>query len=214
MATTDWPPQPEGGDRPEAHGADDRQIEGAFVDRLRALDQAAWAELYDRHHLKIWRYAAARTGDRDAADEIAAQTFTEALGSIGRYRYTGRPVLAWLYRIARNLVGKRARHSVRLVRETGEQYVSGSPDDLLDAIVLAEAFGRLTSDQREVISLRFVAGYATREIAAMMGRRESAVYSLEARAIAALRRSLVEDSPKSLDPADEKRSATGIDKVT
>lgn len=185
-----------------------------FVDRLRALEHAAWAELYDRNHLQIWRYALARTGDRDAADDIGAQTFTEALASIRRYRYTGRPILAWLYRIARNLVGKRRRRLVHVAHESGDHPVAGSPDDVLNAIALAEAVGRLTADQREVVARRFVASYSTREIAVMMGRREPAVYSLEARAIAALRRYLLEDSPKSPDPADENRPVTGIDEVT
>ena len=78
--------------------------EVARTDRLRALDQDAWAELYDRHHMQIWRYAYGRTNNRHAADDVAAQVFVEALASIQRYRYKGLPILAWLYGIARNLV--------------------------------------------------------------------------------------------------------------
>src|SRR6266436_2109234 len=180
----------------EGPGADASDVEsaGAFIERLRALDQAAWAELFDSHHIQIWRYAYARSGDRDAADDVAAQTFSEALTAIGRYRYTGKPVVAWLYRIARNVAGKRTREVRRTVSADRIELVAGSPEDGLDALVLADALQRITGDQREVIALRFVAGYATSEIAAMMGKRESAIYSLEARAIAALRRQLAEDS--------------------
>ena len=44
-----------------------------LVERLRAFDQRAWAEFYDLHHPRIWRYVYARIGDRDEADDLAAQ---------------------------------------------------------------------------------------------------------------------------------------------
>jgi len=203
----DNPPPPEPTtDRNEQEAA-------AFVDRLRALDQLAWAEVYDQHHLRIYRYAYGRTGSREVAEDVAAQTFTEALASIGRYQYRGRPILAWLYRIARNVAAKQARQPRE--REIPEGYVEpsgGSPEEGLDAIVLADALRRLTAEQREVVALRFFAGYSTREIAQAMGKREAAVYSLEVRAIAALRRLLgnVTDLPPR---ADKNSPLPGIDKV-
>ncbi|HEX5480002.1 MAG TPA: sigma-70 family RNA polymerase sigma factor [Dehalococcoidia bacterium] len=170
---------------PTAPGDDER----ALAEGLRALAQDAWAKLYDRHYAQLWRYLYARTGDRDAADDLATHTFAEALASIARYRYTGTPILAWLYRIARNLAGKHRRQQ-RHEAPVSAEPAGGAPDDLLDSIALAEALRTLTEDQREVIALRYFAGYSTAEIAAAMGKGESAVYSLEARAIAALRREL------------------------
>jgi RNA polymerase sigma-70 factor (ECF subfamily) len=191
----------------------DREAMQAFVERLRGLDHSAWAELFDRHHTQIWRYAYARTGDRDAADDVASQTFSEALTAIARYRYNGKPIVAWLYRIARNIAGKRARETRRTVTADHIELTAATPEDGLDALVLADALRRLTADQRDVIALRFVAGYSTTEIAGMMGKRETAVYSLEARAISALRRQLAEDSRNSTGKADEKQPLPGIDKV-
>src|SRR5947209_5093501 len=185
----------------------------AFVERLRELEQAAWADLFDSHHTQIWRYAYARTGDRDAADDVASQTFSEALTAISRYRYSGKPIVAWLYRIARNIAGKRTRELRRTLPAEQSELTAASPEHSLDALVLADAVRRLTGDQRDVVALRFVAGYSTSEIAAMMGKRETAVYSLEARAIAALRRQLAEDSRNFAAIADEKQPLPGIDKV-
>jgi len=193
--------------------ASDSKIAQAFIERLRALDQSAWAELFDSHHTQIWRYAYARTGDRDAADDVSSQTFSEALTAISRYGYAGKPIVASLYRIARNIAGKRARESHRTVAADRSELTAASPEDGLDAFVLADALRRLTADQRDVIALRFVAGYSTSEIAAMMGKRETAIYSLEARAIAALRRRLAEDSRNFAAMADEKQPLPGIDKV-
>jgi RNA polymerase sigma-70 factor, ECF subfamily len=187
--------------------------ESALVDGLRAFENPAWTELYDRHHTQLWRYAFVRTGNRDLADDIAAHAFSEAASSIHRYHDRGRPILAWLYAIARNLVSKQARRSSREVLVTNAEPSGGAPEERLDALVLAEALQRLTSDQREVVALRFYAGYSTREIAAAMRKREAAVYSLEVRAIAALRRQFDKDGRGFPVEADENSPSPGIDRV-
>ncbi len=155
---------------------------------LRELDQAAWTFLFDEHHAKIWHYALARTGDRGLADDIASQTFAEALESIDRFRYRGKPILAWLYRIARNQLGKRLRSAKREVGRPAPEPTTNPIEAALDSLVLSEALTSLTQDQADVVVLRFYSGYSTREIAGAMGKSEPAVYSLEIRAIASLRR--------------------------
>ena len=194
--------------------ADDptEETQAAFAARLRALDHGAWAELYDRHHAQIWRYSYGRTGSRDAADDVAAQAFAEALSSIHRYRDKGRPILAWLYVIARNLAAKQLRRTQTDAPVTHVEPSGGSPEERLDGMVLADALGRLTNDQREVVVLRFYSGYSTREIAAAMRKREAAVYSLEVRAIAALRRQFELDGRHFPVEADKNGPLPGIDK--
>jgi RNA polymerase sigma factor (sigma-70 family) len=48
----------------------------------------------------------------------------------------------------------------------------------------------LTEDQQHVIALRYFAGMSTGEIASAMDRSERAIYSLEVRALAAMRRAI------------------------
>jgi len=194
-------------------GDESDEGQASLADRLRALDSAAWAELYDHHHAQIWRYALARTGSRDTADDVAAQVFAEALSSIQRYRYKGRPILAWLYAIARNLASKHVRRARRDAPGVQVEPSGGALEDRLDSMVLAEALGRLTSEQREVVALRFFSGYSTREIAAAMGKREAAVYSLEVRAIGALRRQLEKEERDFSEEADKNGPLSGIDRL-
>ncbi len=187
----------------------DERDDEALVERLRAFDQLAWGEIYDLHHIRIWRYVYARTGDRDEADDLAAQVFAEAVASIHRYRYTGRPLLAWLYRITHNLTAQRARRRRREPQRSAAEPQGGSLEERLDSMELAQALERLTESQREVVAMRFFAGYSTREIAAAMDKRESAIYSLEVRALDSLRRLLGEKEgnpaplPDKTDPVDD-----------
>ncbi len=166
------------------------QSDEAFSQKLRSLDQAAWTELFDTHHEKLWRYVFARTGNHGLADDITSQVFVEALESIHRFRYQGKPVLAWLYRIARNHLGKQIRLAKREPARSGPAPTNNPIDSAIDAIVLSEALTSLTRDQADAVVLRFYSGYSTPEIAAAMGKSETAVYSLEIRAMAALRRYL------------------------
>jgi RNA polymerase sigma-70 factor (ECF subfamily) len=186
--------------------------EAELVQRLNAHDSAAWAELYDRHYTAIWRYAAARTGSREAADDVAAQVFLEALQSIERFHPRGKPVVAWLYTIARN-------HAAKSVRRR-QRDAPGAPPDVpqegfegpvLNAISIADALRRLTQEQRDVIALRHYAGCSTREIAAALGKNERAVYSTEARALAALRLHLSPESGNLTPGREEIRPAPGIE---
>ena len=165
-------------------------LEYAFSEKLRRLDQAAWSTLFDENRPRLWRYIYARTGNRDVADDIASQVFVEALESIHRYRYRGKPILAWLYRIARNQTGKAFRKAKREIGTISREPAEETADATLDSLVLAEALRALTSEQADVVALRFFAEYSTQEIAAVLGKSTAAIYSLEVRGIAALRRQL------------------------
>lgn len=158
--------------------------------KLRDLDQAAWATLFDEHQAKIWRYVFARTGSREVADDTTSQVFIEALESIHRFRYRGKPILAWLYTIAKNHLGKRFRAAKREVAGPAPEPSASPIEATLDSIVLSDALATLTREQADAVVLRFYSGYSTREIAAAMGKSESAVYSLQIRAMASLRRHL------------------------
>lgn len=122
---------------------------------LRDLDQAAWTALFNEHQAKIWRYVFARTGSKEVADDTTSQVFVEALESIYRFRYRGRPILAWLYRIARNHLGKRFRSAKREVGGPTPEPSADPIEATLDAIALSDALASLTREQADAVALRF-----------------------------------------------------------
>jgi RNA polymerase sigma-70 factor (ECF subfamily) len=122
--------------------------------------------------------------------------YLEALEGIDRYEYRGRPLLAWLYRIARNVVSDHLRSRERETRaleqaaSTMATHDPGPAAQVADRQDVLAAVRQLTDDQQQLIALRFYAGFTTAEIAGAMGRSERAVYSLEVRALASLRKLL------------------------
>jgi len=177
--------------------------------RAAAREPAAWSLIYERYHQPLYRYVRARVGG-SAAEDVTAEIFASAVKSIGRYSGQ-RPLLAWLYGIAKHRVAdhhRRVRPRESLLARVTRLGTSGSGDtevasaiellgssagdpgaraELLD---LAPALGRLTDDQREVLVLRHFVGLTTAEIARLLDRQPVAVYSLEARALARLRKDL------------------------
>ena len=181
----------------------------AALARLAAeRDPAAWASIYERYHAPVYRYVRARVGSA-AAEDVAAEIFASAVQSIAKYSGQ-RPLLAWLYGIAKHRVAdhhRRVRPRESLLQRLthigsrdGDAEVAstiellgssiddpGARAELLD---VAPALGRLTGDQREVLVLRHFVGLSTAEIAVLLDRQPAAVYSLEARALARLRKDL------------------------
>ena len=201
-----------------------------LVERARAGEQAAWREIYERCYTPVYRYVRSRVWDEAAAEDVAAEVFVAAVKGINRYRHQGKPILTWLFGIAAHAiadhqrkVGRQRRLSERLwpfggrganraaERERGEVLaISGEDDRLIQNLDLAQAIRSLTPPQRELMTLRYFVGLETAEIAKIMGKDASAVYSLHARALVALRGRLAEEI---LPARDESRPLRTISTV-
>lgn len=68
--------------------------ESDSVSRAKSRDSSVWAAWYDRYYGNLYRYAYAKLGRREDAEDLASQVFVEALKNIDRFTYRGRPVLA------------------------------------------------------------------------------------------------------------------------
>lgn len=162
---------------------------------LAARDQAAWQQLFDEQHQRIFHFALLRIGDRADADDLASTVFTEAVKGIDSFRYRGLPVSAWLFRIARNEIAdhmkrraSRPAHSLtdeRVAHTLSARDAIAPGDDMRD---VSHALGQLKDEYRDVILLRFVHGLNVAETAAVMDKSEGAVKVTQTRALQSLRR--------------------------
>ncbi len=171
----------------------------ALVNRVVvSRDANAFGELYDRYVERVYRYLYFRTGSHPEAEDLTEQVFLKAWEAIGRYRWQGRPFLAWLYRLAHNT---HIDH-VRTQKPTTSLNNDERPLELashaaqvelartLDADLLSRALGQLTPDQQQVIVMKFIEGMDNDQIAASMDKREGAIRALQMRALMSLRRVL------------------------
>ena len=169
-----------------------------LAEAARDGDVEALGRLYDHLVGPIYRYVALRIRRREDAEDLTQLVFERIVGALPRYRSSGKPFQAWAYRIARNAVidhVRRERNHEPLdplhehPHDDGPETLSMLGEEIRE---LREAIRCLTPDQQEALSLRFAAGLSAEEAAVVMGRRAGTVRGLTFRAIASLRRRLVE----------------------
>jgi RNA polymerase sigma-70 factor (ECF subfamily) len=160
-------------------------------------DRSAIAEIYERHHSAIYRYVYYRVGDTATAEDLTGTVFVRVVEHLDGFVYQGRPLLSWLYTIARNVVvDHRRRTSGRTIVPLDESLVTGALDveraaeRALVQRQLAAALNRLTEEQRQVILLKFIEEMSNEEVADVLGKTVGAVKSLQHRALASLHRVL------------------------
>jgi len=163
-------------------------------------DPSACAALYGRHVDAVYRYCYYRVCDSHLAEDLTSEVFVRMVEKLDAFEARGRPMLAWLYTIARNLVTDHHRKTapaVHLPLEDAEGLPSDGDWDLslrvartLQVDCLAAAMRHLTEEQRQVILLKFIEDRGNSQVAQLLGKTEGAVKSLQHRALTALRRAI------------------------
>ena len=78
--------------------------ETKLLERAKTYDEAALAELYDRYAPRIYAYIYRRVSDAALAEDLTGELFVRMLRAIRNERVWRTSFVAWLYRIAHNLV--------------------------------------------------------------------------------------------------------------
>ena len=179
---------------------DEASVELEVIRRAQIGDAEAVGWLYERYYLPIYRYFRIRIEDQDMAEDLAAEVFVRMIEHLPRYRAQGRPFLAWLYTIARNLLMDHYRAQPRaplpLSVDSEREVGVGGELERIEAPAqwecIRRALGALTPDQQEVLLHRFLEGRSVEETARLMGKQLNAIKALQHRALAALRRRMEE----------------------
>ena len=133
---------------------------------------AGFGELFDAYYDRIYAYAFRRVGARAAAEDIAASVFEDALRGIQRVRWQGKPMIAWLYRIAARRVADYYRQSHRETTLESEILLTGDGSDgaerAEDHAAVRYALEKLSANDREIIRLAFFDELGGAEIAATL----------------------------------------------
>lgn len=173
--------------------------EKVLLEGAASFDERALGELYDRYEARIYSYIYRRTGNESLAEDLTAQVFLKMLEAIRSDKGWHSSFSGWLYRIAHNAVIDYYRQRDRQQQVSLEDTLTTTASDhnpvvmaeaSLDAQRLRTAIGRLTEEQSEVITLRFLEGYSISEVAEMLDKTEGSIKALQYRAVTTLRQLL------------------------
>ncbi len=147
-------------------------------------------------------------GGRESAQDVLQDILLQVAQGLPEFEYRGEAQFrGWLYTLAENRLNERARHHRRAKRDlardqrpsdrSGEQVVlakgysslGGPAADLErreDLERLEAAFEKLSPDDREILSLSYICGLRSHEIAAQLALEEETVRKRKTRARARL----------------------------
>jgi RNA polymerase sigma-70 factor (ECF subfamily) len=169
-------------------------------DLLRRRDAHSFAVLYQRHLPSLYRYLLRRLASREDAEDVANDVFQRAWRSRDLYGGQG-SVRAWLFAIGRRLLADHYRRGAVtpvLEPDAGVNLQDHQPplDESVIHDELTRQVGRLvqqlSTEQREILRLRFTAELTYAEIAFAIGKSEDAVKKTAYRALETLRRGITD----------------------
>jgi len=171
--------------------------EGLDAYRVFRREQGDFEALFRAHYPEIVRYLAVRLGSRDDALDLASEVFAEAWRRVPGLQWRGRPVRAWLYRVAGNMAADELKRRRRMQPLPVDETAASDDDDADTRLALTVALRSLAPEHQLVVHLRLVEGLPFEEVARVMNRSVGACQMLMLRAARALRARLEAEGVRS-----------------
>jgi RNA polymerase sigma factor (sigma-70 family) len=162
---------------------------------IEKLGQQDFERLFEEHAQPLFGFLIYRTGNRNLAEDLLADTFERALR--GRRRFDPRrgSEKNWLYAIALNLLRDHRRRREAEERALGR--IDGGPpaedrilETLADRDLMQGALATLSGEEREAIALRYGGDLTLPEMAKLTGEPLTTVKGRVYRALHKLREEL------------------------
>jgi RNA polymerase sigma-70 factor (ECF subfamily) len=160
-------------------------------------DTHAFGDLYEIYAPVIYRYLFAHLENTMDAEDLTGEVFLKAWQSLPKYIERGVPFVAFLFRIAHNVLVDHYRQNKRLESKSQDDmdgYKENDRAEPVDQISnqmehqhILKVLSKLSTDYQSVLTLRFISELSPEETAQVMNRSVGAIRVLQHRALGALR---------------------------
>lgn len=192
---------------------DDLEIDRKWV-QLAQLDIEKFDFLYRKYRPKIFLWIMWMVKIEDVASNLTDETFSQAVDNVDKFKWRGYTFGAWLFKIARTVVGQyfRRKNSIPEIPydpDLHEPDTGKRPDLDLEreeeSHLLMMCLDRLKPDCREVMVNYYGLGMTTKETGLVMDMAEATVKSHLQRGRKQLKKALVaEGMERELSPITKK----------
>jgi RNA polymerase sigma-70 factor (ECF subfamily) len=155
----------------------------ALIRAANAGDGLAFERIMERHQAQVLRFAQRILLNREAARDAAQEVFLRLYKNLSGLD-EARPLEPWLYRTASNVCYDALRRAkTDLPIDLSTEPIDEAPDPEQSVTTAQQkqlvwaALKQLGPREREVIALRDLEGYATADVAALLGVSEGTVRS-------------------------------------
>jgi RNA polymerase sigma factor (sigma-70 family) len=156
-------------------------------------DLSAFSDLYERYSVKVFRFFAVRTGDREQSEDLTSQTFLKALEHFSSYVDNGSPFGAWLFMIAKNLLTdtfRKSSHPLPLEESeeiASEENIQENTHIHLLYEKIESLLEELEKEEKEILLLKITSELTFSEISVLLGKNENSIKSTYFRSVQKLR---------------------------
>ena len=157
-------------------------LDAALLERVAKNDRQAITLLYQRHHLRLYRFLLRFVKTEAQAEDLVNETFIDVWRSAGKFEGRSQ-VSSWILSIGRNKAISLMRK--RSDAELNDEYASGLEDEsdtpevstlkLDKAALMRQCIDKLSDEHREVIDLVYYQEKAIKEIAIILSVPENTV---------------------------------------
>ncbi|MGE5462730.1 MAG: RNA polymerase sigma factor [Syntrophothermus sp.] len=162
------------------------------------MSRETFSAIFDLHAPALYKYAFLLYNSAMIADQMVGDIFARLSEDMLDGRVKGIHLRCHLYQIAYHLFVGEMHFSERLTPVDGiglkagrGAFVDPLSEDRVDFEIVQQALRYdLTSDQRHVVILRFIAGFSVKETAVIMSKKVNHIKVIQNRAMAALRGAL------------------------
>jgi RNA polymerase sigma-70 factor (ECF subfamily) len=172
------------------------------VERMISGDEDAFRAVYRAVQPGLLRYLGVVVG-RDDAEDVASETWSQAVRDLARFSGDGDGFRAWITTIGRHRAldhlrakGRRPVADVEpadLPERAADDDTAGSACEALSTRSALDLIGSLPPDQAEAVLLRAVMGLSTTDTARVLGKRPGAVRTAAYRGLRTLQDRVAHD---------------------
>lgn len=175
---------------------DELSSDEQLIQEIQTGNGEAMSILYRRHRPAIFRYVQARIYNWHQAQDITGEIFLRMVTYLPQYQITGAPFIAWLFRIAHNIIITHSQQESRIPlvpisHADNHAHPQDNPAQLVENKLQMEwvwqGLRQLDENQRDVIILRFLVGLPLKDVAHALDKNIGTVKTLQHRGILALR---------------------------
>ena len=167
--------------------------EEALIKRAQNADKEAIGILYEAYIQTIFQYISYRVETDEIAQDLTADVFLSMIRNLSKYKYTGAPFGAWLFRIASNQIAdhfrKKSKSRDTILIEEQIEATSNLFDNVSkeeEKTQLRLALQTLPDDYQNVLIMRFMQNMSHATIAEIMDKSNVQIRVTQHRALKAL----------------------------
>lgn len=154
-----------------------------LVERARGHDGDAFGKLYEMVYRDMYRFALYALGNRQDAEDVVGDAVADAFEGIGKLKSL-EAFRGWIFRILSNKCRRKLKGYVNKTVDMPEDLCATG--DFTEDYGVREAFGKLTDQERLILSMLVFAGYSSRETGQILHKSDNTIRSIKSRSLTKL----------------------------